>query len=164
MSGWPSEIIQKLSGVVGAAAPLLGTALGSPLAGVAISLIANAFGVKTNDISGLLTAINSDPSSAVKLKQIEAEHEEILANISAKTYEIEYEDRKDARASAHAGNYEWFVHLLTVTVTGGFFGCIALVFLTKADGTDHDILNMMLGSLGTTWVQIISYYFGNIRK
>lgn len=164
MSGLPSEIIQKISSVVGTAAPLLGTALGSPLAGVAISLIAKAFGVQTNDLSGLLTAINSDPSSAVKLKQIEAEHEEILANIASRNYAIEYEDRKDARASARSGNYEWFVHLLTVVVTSGFFGCILMVFLTKGDAQDHDILNMMLGSLGTTWVQIISYYFGNIRK
>lgn len=159
-----SEIWSKLGSLVKTAAPLLGSALGSPLAGMAVSLIANAFGVKSNDVSELMTAIQNDPNATVKLKEIEAEHEEALAKIASENYAIEADDRKDARASAVTGSYEWFVHLLTVVVTSGFFGCILLVFLIKADDSDQHILNMMIGSLGTTWVQVISYYFGNIRK
>lgn len=60
--------------------------------------------------------------------------------------------------------YDWMVHALALLVTFGFFGAIALVMLTRADGTDHDILNMMLGVLGSTWVNVVSYYFGSIKK
>lgn len=158
------EFFGKLAGMVGSAAPLLGSVLGTPLAGVAISLIANAFGVKSNDVSELMAVINNDPAAMVKLKEIELKHEVELLKISSTNFQIEFEDRKHARESARAGQYEWFVHLFALFVTAGFFISVYLLFTTSMDASDREILDMMLGVLGTTWVQVTSYYYGNIRK
>jgi hypothetical protein len=157
-------MFSKIASVVGSAAPLLGTVLGTPLAGVAVSLIANAFGVKSNDVNEIVSAISNDPASAIKLKEIELKHEETLAQIAATNFQIEFEDRKHARDSARQGSYDWFVHLFATFVTCGFFGSVYFLFTTSMDASDREILDMMLGVLGTTWVQITSYYYGNIKK
>lgn len=155
-----SSLVSK---VIGFGAPLLGTLIGSPLAGIALSLIGSAFGVKS-DPDAIMAALSQDPEAAVKLKQIEAQHSEILAQIASTDFYTSYLDRKDARDKAIEGKYDWFVHMLSVFITLGFFCSVVMVFFTKADPGDHDILNMMLGSLGTCWVQVIAFYFGNINK
>lgn len=60
--------------------------------------------------------------------------------------------------------YEWMVHVLAIIVIGGFYAAIVMVMVTRADNTDHDILYMMLGLLGSTFVNVISHYFGRVKK
>ena len=71
MGGLTDVIESKILPVVSEAAPLLGSVLGTPLAGVAISLIAKAFGVNPTDLNALSSALNSDPETSIKLKTLE---------------------------------------------------------------------------------------------
>jgi uncharacterized membrane protein len=51
--------------------------------------------------------------------------------------------------------------LLALGVTGGFFGLlIGLMFYTPPIA-NVDVLYMMIGVLGTVWVQVAAYYFGS---
>ncbi len=59
---------------------------------------------------------------------------------------------------------KWLLHLYAFSVIIGFFAMCFLIALTKLDQSDHDILYMLLGVLGTTFSQVFQYYFGSSKK
>ena len=62
----------------------------------------------------------------------------------------------------------WFaknsVYLLAVFVTVGFFGL--LIYMCKWDvpAANKDMLNIMLGALGSAWVSIVGYFYGSSKS
>jgi hypothetical protein len=71
---------KSLLALVSKAAPLLGSVLGGPLAGVATTLIAAAFNTP-NDHASILTALTTNAQASEKLKEIEYKHQEALLAI-----------------------------------------------------------------------------------
>lgn len=68
--------ISDLIPIVSKSAPVLGTLLGSPFAGMGISLLLDYFKVDDkNDLKGLADAIVNNPA---KLKEIEYKHKEAM--------------------------------------------------------------------------------------
>lgn len=70
-----------IAGVVGKAAPLVGTLLGGPAGGAVGGLIASALGT-SNDPESVSEALKVDPDAVVKIKQIETEHKTRLQEMS----------------------------------------------------------------------------------
>ncbi|HSG62126.1 MAG TPA: hypothetical protein VLA24_11920, partial [Pseudomonadales bacterium] len=64
--------MNELISMVSKFAPAIGTALGGPLGGLAVSAIAEKLGV-ADTIEEVTKAINTDPESAIKLQQLENE-------------------------------------------------------------------------------------------
>lgn len=142
-----------------AGAPILASAIGGPAGGLVASLIANIFGGDTKDLDSLSKKIESDPEAGIKLSALQYQHEEIIFN-------LQNQDMSNARnrqivLTKAIGRSDWIVSILAVLVTVGFFGCLICVFTLRLDTSDHDVLNVLCGVLGTGWVQIISYYFGS---
>ncbi|WP_417441910.1 3TM-type holin [Idiomarina sp.] len=77
-----------IKGLVGTAAPLLGSLLG-PAGTAAGGMIASALGVEESP-EAVMRAIQQDPQAAVKLQQIEREHERELRSmlIQAQTAQL----------------------------------------------------------------------------
>ena len=50
--------------------------------------------------------------------------------------------------------------ILAAITTIGFFGILTLLFFNKVDPTNNALM-IMLGSLGTAWTGVISFYFGS---
>ena len=61
-----NELLSLVKGI----APSIATALGSPLAGMAVSALAERFGVE-DEVEAVTKAIKADPEAAMKLKQLE---------------------------------------------------------------------------------------------
>jgi hypothetical protein len=161
----------KVASTIGGSAPLLAGLIGGPVGlGVtaAGTLLSHALGTP-NDPQSIETALQ-DPSALDKVRQAESANAVQLQQLAVTaaqaqlTHEIELarvnaEDRKDARAMGLATR-DWVPKVLAMAVTIGFFGILVLIALHSLPETNHDVVNVILGSLGTAWISIIGYYFG----
>lgn len=152
------EILNDLATVVAKSAPLLGTVLGSPLAGIGISLLSSIFGVSAKDTSGLLSAITTDPESAIKLKELELTHAETLAQIAAGVYQTEVDDRTNARAR----EIQLHDYVPTILAIGFLINYAAIQFYCVTHATSaNDIISARFQDV---LIMIMSYYFGSSHK
>ena len=161
MSGWDSVApwIAKI-------APLIGTALGGPLGGAAGALLSNALGAKDaspDTIKGMIQSGSLTGDQIVALKAAEDQFSLQMAAMNIKSVQdlqnLAFEDRASAR-DRETKVKDWTPKILAYGVTIGFFGLLAYMLKHEIPSTSKDVLNLMLGSLGTAWVSIISYYFG----
>lgn len=54
--------------------------------------------------------------------------------------------------------------ILAIFLTIGFFIVLLMIMVVKQDPNDHDVLNILMGVLGTSFVQVINFYFGSCNK
>ncbi len=97
-------------------APLLASAVGGPIAGVAVNLISNLFGSDPKNPDDILKKMQADPDAAMKLKQLEMQHEESLLQIQMQSYAKEIEDRSNARNFVLNFNQPSMMWFLTIMV------------------------------------------------
>ena len=140
-------------------APTIATAMGGPLAGMAVSAISKAIGVDEGKVGDLIASnkLTADQIAQVKLAEIELakQAQELGLNFE----KLSVEDRKSAR-EMQATTRSMMPPILAGAVTLGFFGIMVMMFFNQIDSNNPAIL-MMLGSLGTAWTGIIAYYFGS---
>jgi hypothetical protein len=141
-------------------APTIATALGGPLAGMAVSAISKAIGVDEKDVGDLINnnKLTADQIAQVKLAEIELQKQanELGLNFA----KLEVDDRKSAR-DMQVATRSWIPPLLAAALTLGFFAILGGMMFGKMSVADNTALTMMLGSLGTAWTGIIAYYFGS---
>jgi len=140
-------------------APTIATALGGPLAGMAVSAISKAIGVDPEKVGDLISSnkLNAEQIAQVKLAEIELQKQ--AQELGLNFEKLEVEDRKSAR-DMQSATRSMMPPLLAGAVTIGFFSIMVMMFFNKIDSANPAIL-MMLGSLGTAWTGIIAYYFGS---
>lgn len=150
--------LESIGSLIAKSAPLLGSVLGSPLAGIGISLLSSVFGVDSADSNKLLEAIKNDPDAILKIKQLEYSHKAALLDIQSKNYATEVDDRKNAR------NREIVLrdHVPTFLALG-FLIIYALIqiYCVTHDNSVNDIISARLQDI---LIMIISYYFGSAHK
>jgi hypothetical protein len=140
-------------------APTIATALGGPLAGMAVSAISKAIGVEPDQVQDMISnnKLTADQIAQVKLAEIELQKQ--AQELGLNFEKLEVEDRKSAR-DMQATTRSMMPPILAGAVTVGFFSIMVMMFFNKIDSANPAIL-MMLGSLGTAWTGIIAYYFGS---
>jgi hypothetical protein len=140
-------------------APTVATALGGPLAGMAVSAISKAIGVEPEKVGDLISnnKLTAEQIAQVKLAEIELQKQ--AQELGLNFEKLAVDDRKSAR-EMQATTRSIVPPVLAAIVTVGFFGILVMMLLGKVDSNNPPIL-MMLGSLGTAWTGIIAYYFGS---
>jgi len=140
-------------------APTIATAMGGPLAGMAVAAISKAIGVDPDKVGDLISGnkLSADQIAQVKIAEIELQRQ--AQELGLNFEKLEVEDRKSAR-DMQATTRSMMPPLLAGLVTIGFFSIMVMMFFNKIDSGNPAIL-MMLGSLGTAWTGIIAYYFGS---
>jgi hypothetical protein len=140
-------------------APTIATALGGPLAGMAVSAISKAIGVDPDKVGDLISnnKLTADQIAQVKIAEIELQKQ--AQELGLNFEKLEVEDRKSAR-DMQSITKSIMPPLLAGAVTVGFFTILVMMFFNKIDSSNPAVL-MMLGSLGTAWTGIIAYYFGS---
>ena len=139
-------------------APTIASCLGGPLAGLAVEAVSKAIGV---DPSSVQDTINSGKLSAEQIASIQAAEIQLKAKAQEMNLDFEQlavQDRKSAR-DLQTTTKSFIPPLLALIITLGFFGILIGMMTGKV--TSSDALMLLLGSLGTAWTGVISFYFGS---
>lgn len=155
MEKW-KEVLAKL-------APTAATLLGGPFAGLAVGAVVKALGLPTEatqeDIQAVVEkGLNGDQLLALRLAEIDVQKH--LEDNGIKLEEIAASDRDSAR-KREVEVKDNTPKVLAYSVTLGFFGTLSALMSGQVSTVGHDVLLVMVGSLGTAWTGIIAYYFGS---
>lgn len=140
-------------------------------------LIKNVFsGAGSGLLDGVSKVIGNfveDPTKKAQINEqlqaLIAKHQETMASLAEQEYETQLKDVDSARQMQIAAlkQESWFaknqIHILATAVTLGFFGLLSYMIKYNVPDANKDMLNIMLGSLGTAWVSIVGFYFGSSK-
>lgn len=150
--------MDKLLDIVKGVAPGLATALGGPLAGAAVSAIAEKFGVE-DTVEAVASALQTaNPEQLAKLQEIDL-----------KKLELENADRDSARKTHMAIATSPDAHLLEkLTMPILALGTVSLAFLLigillfiNIPDSQENIIIFALGFITSAATQVLSFYFGS---
>ena len=150
-------MLDKIKNLVGTVAPALGSALGSPLGGAAISMIADKLGVPNNQQAVEKAIRQATPDEMLKLKEADNEFEIKMKELDVDVFRLETEDKQNARA---AFSKDWTTKLMGLLTLSGFMAYIFLVTLQPPEQNSEALINLVLGYLGGLASAVISFYFG----
>jgi len=139
-------------------APTIATALGGPLAGLAIEAVSKAIGIDPKDVQSTISEGKLSSDQIMLLKQAEIDMAARAQEMGLDFAKLNVEDRRSAR-EMQAETRSYIPAILAVSVTIGFFGI--LIGMMTETFKASDALMLMLGSLGTAWTGIIAFYFGS---
>lgn len=163
-----------LKKALGSIAPTIATMLGGPLAGTAVAAIGEALGLGGNASHEEITKVvqaGMTPDTLAAVRAADQHHAEVIAQQGIDLVKLN-NDHQAAMASTDAADRdsarkrEMAVRditpaMLAIGVTVGFFGILSYLLTDSPPDGSRDVLNIMLGSLGTAWVSMVAYYFGS---
>jgi len=150
-------VMNELISMVSKFAPAIGTALGGPLGGVAVSALASRLGV-ADEVEAVTKAIMADPEAEAKIKQLE--HDKFKAILQDKANARQREANVVQSENAPLLN-KVVTPVLALSVTGLSFVLFAVLIFVEVKPEAKDILIYILGVLSAAVTQILSYYFGS---
>jgi len=153
MGSWLKELV-----------PMIGTALGGPLGGIAASFVADAFGLNEKTVESVTNIINSGkmtPEQLTQLKNAEIEFKKYCMEHEINLEKVAAADRDSARKMQMVTQSK-MPAILTLMITLGFFGVLGWMMY------DDNVVNsppllIMLGSLGTAWTGACAFWFGTTK-
>jgi len=156
------DFLKAFGPLLGSVAPTIATALGGPVAGMAVKALSGAlFGHEDGtdeDIQAALANPTGDQLAA--LKKIDADFKVQMKSLDIDLEKIAAGDRDSARNMAIA-THDWIPRVLAVGVTLGFFGIVAYILLFGLPATGGEALLMLIGTLGSAWTGVMAFYFGS---
>jgi len=139
-------------------APTIATALGGPLAGLAVDAVSKAIGIDAKDVNKTIADGKLNAEQIAKIKEAEIAMAARAQELGLDFAKLAVDDRKSAR-DMQTATQSWIPGMMAIVVTIGFFGI--LIGLMTNHFKTSDALMLMLGSLGTAWTGIIAFYFGS---
>jgi hypothetical protein len=139
-------------------APTVATALGGPLAGMAVAAVSKALDIEPEKVQDVIQAGKLTAEQVAGLKQAEMDLQKQAAELNLDFAKLAAGDRDSAR-KMQTSVHSWLPPVLALGVTWGFFGILVALML----GYTHQNaeIDIMLGSLGTAWTGVIAFYFGS---
>ena len=146
-----------LKNLISTIAPALGSALGSPLGGAAVSMIAEKLGVPNNQKAVEKAIQQATPEQLLELKKVDKDFEVKMKELEVDVFKLETQDVQTARKTFAS---DWTSKFMGLLVICGFLGYIFLVTLQPPEQNSEALINLVLGYLGGLASAIISFYFG----
>ena len=149
-------------GVVRAVAPALATALGGPMAGVAVREIGGKLlGKPDAGEEAVAAAITgATPDTLLRLKELDQAFAKQMAELGVELEKIDAGDRASARAREIA-THDWTPRVLAGVMVVGFFCVTGFIFTHQMPKEMNELAFMTLGTLNALLVTVFTYYFGS---
>jgi hypothetical protein len=155
------NIGQRALQVLKTVAPTLATAVGGPFGALAATAISAALGTSAEGSKAADTALlAATPEALLALRKAEQDFALRMKELGISEDQLLYQDIASARAREIAVR-DNTPKVLAYLVTLGFFGTLAFLLIHGKPETGGDALLVMLGSLGTAWAGIMTYYYGS---
>lgn len=152
----------KIKNTLATVAPGIATALGGPLAGLAVNMVSSVLTGKTDTSEGELVGLiaSGNPDVLLKLKQAEQDFQVKLKELDISLEKLHADDRASARQREIAVK-DKTPSLLAFVAFAGFFGILAAMMIYDMPTSSRDLLLIMVGALGAMVTSVINYYFGS---
>lgn len=156
------DLIAKFGPLLSQVAPTIATALGGPLAGVAIKTLSTAlFGhedASEDQISEAMATASPDQLAAIK--KIDADFKVQMKSLDIDLERIAAGDRDSAR-QMQQNTKDSTPKILAYFITFGFFGALVWILVFGLPQTGLEVILMMLGSLSSSWTGVVQFYYGS---
>jgi hypothetical protein len=146
-----------LKGLVGAVAPTIGQALGGPLGGAAMNVVAEALGCEPNERAVERAVQQATPEQLMELKNKELEFEAKMKELDVDLFALETQDKQNARS--HFAR-DWTAKIIGLTMVLFFCAYIAMITVMPPEQNSMELINLVLGYMGGLVSAVISFYFG----
>jgi hypothetical protein len=156
------SLLDALGPLLGQIAPTIATALGGPLAGIAVKTLSSVLlGHENGSEDEVQAALASaSPDQLAALKKIDADFKVSMKELDIDLERISAGDRDSAR-KMQTETKDWVPKVLAVVITLGFFGILVWMLVQGMPQTGTEALLMMLGALGTAWTGVVNFYYGS---
>ena len=159
------DILKTFGPLIGSIAPTIATALGGPVAGMAVKALSGALlghedGTE-DDIKAALANPTADQLAA--LKKIDADFKVQMKSLDIDLERIAASDRDSARNMAIM-THDWTPRVLAVVVVVAW-GIVQWYLLHNViDASMRELVARVLGTLDGALMLVLSYYFGSAHK
>lgn len=152
--------MDKILDILRVAAPTVATALGGPLAGLAVKFLADKLGVPPEDEEAIINAVQGmDQQTLVQMKQMDVDFQKFLRQNQIDLERIAASDRDSAR-NLLIQTKSIVPAVLSVGIVVGYFLILVLMLRGELSVGDSQALLLMLGALSAGFGAVLNYWFG----
>ena len=148
---------------LGKIAPTIATALGGPLAGMAVETLGNALGMSnaTEDtVKKALTESRLTSDQIAAIQQAEIALKARAQELGLDFEKLAVEDRDSARQMQVATKSR-IPAILAIVITVGFFCLLGGMMFGVLKASDNQALLILLGALSAAFGAVVNFFFGS---
>lgn len=155
------NLAQDALHVLQTVAPTLARATLGPFGGLAATALSAILGTPPGDPEATNTALlTATPDQLLALKKADNDFQVQMKSLGISADKLVFDDIANARARQVALKDDTPA-ILAYAITVGFFGTLGFLLWNGKPAVGGDALLVMLGSLGSAWIAIVSYFFGS---
>ena len=142
-------------------APGLATALGGPLAGMAVKMATDALGIEPNEAALKAVLSSGDPEVLAKLKTVESDFKVRMRELDIEEDRIAGADRASARELFKVDKIPQMV--LSFVFVSGYFATLGMMMagIWVITGEMRDVIILLLGLMTREIPTIMQFWFGS---
>lgn len=147
--------------ILGQIAPGIATALGGPVAGLAVKALTGALGLgdgaSKEDV--MRAVAGASPEQLAAIKKADQDFMVRMKELDIDVYALDHADRASAR-DMQSSVKSFVVPTLAMMTVAGFFAVIGWA-LTGNVPVDSTVLGVVIGAVGSKAEQVYNFYFGS---
>ena len=142
-----------------AIAPTIATALGTPLAGMAVAVVSKALNIEPEEVQNVISSnkLNAEQVAAIQLAELELKKQAQSMNLDFE--QLAVADRKSAR-DMQIATKSYLTPSLAVIIVTSFIG-VVVATLAGFSKIESAMAGTLIGYLSAKAEQVISFYFGS---
>ena len=142
-----------------AIAPTVATALGGPLAGMAVSAVSKALGCDPDEVQGIISSGKLTAEQVASIQLAELELKKQAQSMGLDFAKLTVEDRKSAR-DMQIATKSMLVPSLAILIVSAFIG-VVIATLGGFAVVDSVLAGTLIGYLSAKAEQVVNFYFGS---